>query len=258
MLSRAVRPATSSLKSVGHSQTLVRCTGTTSSSQQQIKGPFALAPERDFVNFPRPTQLTCPPARFGFISDNLFKFFYPKTGYTGGYCFGVGVLTYVLSKEIWVLEHEFWNGIGVFGIIYAGVKKFGKPVREYIAAEIEKDKEEMYAGKNAAIKAAEEGIAAEKRAQYEAEGMNVLFEAKKENVALQLEANYRERLMEAYSEVKKRLDYQVEKQNVERNLQQKHMVSWIVSRVTKAITPESEQENVKKCIADLKALAARA
>ena len=42
------------------------------------------------------------------------------------------------------------------------------------------------------------------------------------------------------------------------NVQQKHMVNWIISRVQTAITPESEQENLKKCIADLKGLAAKA
>lgn len=144
----------------------------------------------------------------------------------------------------------------------------------------------MNAGKVAELKALNESIQLEKKAQFQAEGMKTLFDVKRENVGLQLEAVYRERLMEVYREVKRRLDYQVEKVNVssivtrgekfesfsdsqrtqrddfslqvERNIQQRHMVNWIVDSVKKSITAESEQETLKKCIADLKGLSAKA
>lgn len=74
--------------------------------------------------------------------------------------------------------------------------------------------DELNAGKNNEIKMYNDAIAQEKKAQFEAEGSKMLFDVKRENVALQLEAVYRQRVMEVYSEIKKRLDYQVEKQNV--------------------------------------------
>jgi len=259
MLSRVIRP--SSLRQAACSQNqLVRYTGTAAgqTDKKQIIGPFDQAPERDFVNFPREVRQTAPGHRLGFISENLFKFLYPKTGYTGGYVLGTGLVTFLISKELWVLEHEFWNGVGLFTVIYMLTKKFGPQVNEWCDKQAQAEIDNIYQEKRQAEASYRNAIAQENRAQYEAEGMDILFDAKKENVALQLEANYRERLMQAYTEVKKRLDYQVEKLNVERNIEQKHMVNWIVGRVTKAITAEQEQENVKKCIADLKALAARA
>jgi len=221
--------------------------------------PIKEGPERDLVNFPRPKRLERnPPVKLGLIPEDWFKFFYPKTGVTGPWMFGGGLVTYLISKEIWVLEHEFYNGVSLVILIVLISKKLGPSISAYLEKEQDAELAQMYEGKNQEIKQVQDSIANEKKTQWQMEGGDMIFDVKKENIALQVEATYRERIMTVFSEVKKRLDYQVDKQNIERNILQKNMVAWIVQRVQGAITPESEQENLKKCIADLKGLAAKA
>ena len=55
--------------------------------------------------------------------------------------------------------------------------------------------------------------------------------------------------------VKRKLDYQVELLTVMKRAEQKHMVDWIISNVRKSITAKQEDEALRKCIADLKAMA---
>ena len=51
------------------------------------------------------------------------------------------------------------------------------------------------------------------------------------------------------------MDYQLQTANVLRANEQKHMVDWIITNVKKSIIAKQEEDALKKCVADLKALA---
>ncbi|XP_034836156.1 ATP synthase subunit b, mitochondrial [Maniola hyperantus] len=212
---------------------------------------------RDEVNFPRPVRGEPGKVRLGFIPEEWFQFFHSKTGVTGPYTFGAGLITYLFSKEIYVMEHEYYTGLSIFVIVYFATKKMGPQIAAWLDKEVDAVEDTWNEGRVQTIKSLEESIEGEKDAQWRAQGQELLIEAKKENVLLQLEAAYRERLMNAYLEVKRRLDYQLEKSALERRIAQKNMVDWIVTSVTKAITPDQEKQAMDRCIADLAALAVR-
>lgn len=196
--------------------------------------------------------------RLGFIPEEWFQFFYNKTGVTGPYTFGVGLLTYLCSKEIYVMEHEYYSGLSLAIMAIVAVKKLGPTVAAWTDKEIDRIENEWKSGREEELKNLADAIEAEKKEQWRAEGALLLMDAKKENIALQLEAAFRERAMNVYTEVKRRLDYQVECRHIERRINQKHMVNWIVNNVLGSITPQQEKETLDKCIADLSALAVRA
>ncbi|XP_074653484.1 ATP synthase subunit b, mitochondrial-like [Tubulanus polymorphus] len=228
--------------------------------QTQIQKAHALynGPERDVKNFPvdkMPDE--APPVKYGFIPESWFQAFYDKTGVTGPYLFGGGLLTYLLSKEIWVVDHGFTEFLSFWTAIYIVNRKFGKTIADYLDKRVEDRQEKLYyrpirearKGYEQLIQVAEEDIARQ-------DAQKMLFEAKRENVNLQLEAIYRQRLADVHQQVKNRLDYQLDVQQTKRRFEQEHMVDWIISNVVKNISPQQEKESVTKCIADLKGLAA--
>lgn len=73
----------------------------------------------------------------GFLPEEWFTFFYKKTGVTGPYTLGVTVSTYLISKEIYVMEHEYYSGLSLLLMIYLGVTKLGPSIAQYLDKEID-------------------------------------------------------------------------------------------------------------------------
>lgn len=160
-------------------------------------------PERDYVNFPRPVQPeNCPPTRHIWMPESFFKYLYPKTGVTGPYALIGGFTTFLLSKELWVIEHEFWMGLELAFVLACLMRMTGPQARAYFEESVAKKNAEIMALQTDQVSKQQAEIDAEKEAQYMASSFEELFQAKKEAVGLQLEAEYRGRLQEAYTTVR--------------------------------------------------------
>ena len=102
-----------------------------------LLGPGALQAVR-ILHTGQPSLAPVPPlpehggkVRFGLIPEEFFQFLYPKTGVTGPYVLGTGLILYLLSKEIYVITPETFSAISTIGFLVYVVKKYGASVGEF-------------------------------------------------------------------------------------------------------------------------------
>lgn len=90
------------------------------------------SPSRDLKNFPTiPAPIMPERTRMYLIPNSWFDFFYEKTGVTGPYVFGASFLTFLLSKEIYIIEHEFFTGLSLAILTGVVCVKFGPQLRTW-------------------------------------------------------------------------------------------------------------------------------
>ena len=107
---------------------------------------FYVGPERDLVNFPRRTRpIDAPPVRLAFIPEEWFLQFHSKTGVTGPYMFIASVGTFLISKEYYVLEHEFYTGVGLFILVAGACNMVGPSLRQYLSTTMDKNEAQLKA-----------------------------------------------------------------------------------------------------------------
>lgn len=223
------------------------------------RGLYQEGPERDLVNFPRPVRPeNSLPCRFLFIPESWFDFFYKKTGVTGPYVLGGGYISYLLSKEIWVIDHDFPYVITFFLWCAIAKYKFGDKIEAFLVNQQKAKEAGLLNSHKEIIDGLKNNIAHLEKEISRGDAQKEIFKAKRENILMQLEAEYRSRALDVYNQVKKRLDYQLQIESIDRRIAHKNMVTWIIDNVKKNITPQQEKESLKKCFADLQALAAKA
>merc|ERR1712002_597796 len=113
MLSRLVIVSASALKGSGPlGAGLVQASRSLHTSSQSL-APVPPLPEKGGK------------VRHGIFPEELFQLLYPKTGVTGPYMLGTGLLTYILSKEIYIINPETFAAVCIISTFVYGVKKFG-------------------------------------------------------------------------------------------------------------------------------------
>lgn len=197
------------------------------------------------------------PCRYGFLPEEWFNFFHSKTGVTGPYVFGIVLTNYLLSKEIYVMEHEYYSGLSIALVLYLATTKLGPKIADELDNGVKAEIDEYEANRKEEMDLYDTIVKSSKDAQWRAEGQKILMDAKKENIAMQLEAVYRERAINVYRMVKGRMDYHVKKHKTESRIHQRWMVTWILDNVQKAITPELQKQALDRAIQDLAAAAGK-
>ncbi|KAK7870266.1 hypothetical protein R5R35_000994 [Gryllus longicercus] len=167
-----------------------------------------------------------------------------------------GIAAFLVSKELYVLEHNFFNGVSIAATSAVGMKTIGPHIAAHADKRIELIEKQYKDIHKEAIRQYEEAIILEKHEQWRAEGQLLLLDAKRKSVAIQLEAEYRERVMDAYNKVKQHLDWELEQERVIRALAHKHMVQWVRSEVGHTIVSSAfEKRFIKQCIEELTSIA---
>lgn len=82
-----------------------------------------------------------------------------------------------------------------------------------------------------------------------------IMQALKNREDMKREVQHRENLAEVEQEVKKRLDYQLDLQELKNKIEHEHIADWVTKEVVKSITPQQEQEAIAQCLAEIEALA---
>ncbi|CAH1647705.1 unnamed protein product [Spodoptera littoralis] len=193
--------------------------------------------------------------RLGFIPEEWFGFLKPMTGVTGPYFLMIGLANYLVSKEIFVMEHEYYMGISQFIMVYYAVTKFGPQLAVYLDKEVDDFTKDLEKTRIDELNFHQNVIKESETAIWRAMGLKDLMQAKKENIAVQLEAIYRERAMLVYQRVRGRLDYHVRKQRTVNRVKQKWMVQWILNNVEKSITADFKKQAMESALRQLTALA---
>ncbi|KAK9869326.1 hypothetical protein WA026_003080 [Henosepilachna vigintioctopunctata] len=205
-------------------------------------------------SFERPKRGEPAEVIWGFIPKEWTKFFVPMTGHSGFYTFLFTFCTYLLSKEKYVCDHEYYNGISLAILCIYCVKNYGPYVARYLDKEIDKYEKELNESKDQMKQNYIDSIDFEKKSQDCMEEQLVIVQAKRENVHLQREAEYRKRQMEVYEHVKRILDYQVGIEEVRKNIQHKNLIHWVTKEVENSLTPELKENYLQLCLADIESI----
>merc|ERR1712212_110477 len=152
---------------------------------------------------------------------------------------------------------EQMANVGVFTFVLYHIYRLAQnPMKNFIAGIQKKQLAGFYAEDKKKLVDSEAKLAEAAVVSRFLEDRPEFFELMENQVELEAEVTYRKRLIEVESEMKKRLDYQVEMQNVQRTIEEKHIAAWVEKEVLKSIAEQSEEDPFQACINNLEEMAA--
>merc|ERR1711990_1011771 len=123
-------------------------------------------PERDLVNFPdRVRPIDKPPVRLGIFPEEWFTAMYPKTGVTGPYMALFGVSTFLASKEYFVMEHDFYVGMGLAIVLTYLIKAQGPAYTAEVNKQLDEEEAALRSIRQNEIDQIKATVAAEEASQ---------------------------------------------------------------------------------------------
>jgi len=184
-----------------------------------------------------------------------FQMYKAMAGETSGTFFGAGVMAWLISKEIFVINDEVMLGFIMFGTIYHLQKILGVPYGKALKKKHQDYLDRIYDEKHQSMAALEEAIVNERMCEEAWVNREEFFDVTRQNNQVELELEYKKRLHEVESAVQKRLDYQVDLQNIENSIEERHMVAWVEKQVLDSISEAKDGDTLSQCIRDLNELA---
>ncbi|KAL1497560.1 hypothetical protein ABEB36_008501 [Hypothenemus hampei] len=177
-----------------------------------------------------------------FVPENWWSAFIPKTGITGLGTFLFTFGTFLVSKEYYVLDHDYYLGLSTIVLWASLIKYLGPTIAKYLDNDIDKYEKSWNEEREQIKEVLEESMMHEVQLQFQTEGQLMVIDAKRENVALQLEEEFRKRQMHYYDQVVKRLNYHVAVEEVKQRIVYKNLLDYVTTEVHKAITPEMQDK----------------
>lgn len=165
------------------------------------------------------------------------------------------LLLYFSSAELW--SHETLTMMAIQGfVLYHLYREFHPKMKAWANKEQKASVQIWYDNDRDNLVESETKIAENAAIMQYLEDRPEFFDIMENQVELQAEVTYRKRLLEVETEIKKRLDYQVEMQNVQRSIEEKHIAAWVEKEVLKSIAEQKDEDTFQACLNDLEVLAA--
>jgi len=220
-------------------------------SRQVVKPCAAVASQRCFsVSSPNDNKYAW--HKTAWPAWQMYK---DKAGESGATMFTVGLAAYLLSKEIFIINDEVLLIFAMGGTGYQLSKVVGPVIGNMLDERRNAILDKMNKGRTTQLASLESAIEAAKEGESALADKKEYFDIMKSNNEMRLEIEYRRRLQEVESEVQKRLDYQVDLQNLEQSVEEGHISSWVENQVVNSLTAKHETDAIAQCITDLNALA---